>query len=206
MVAENASLVRSVLTKLQDGTIVTASGSHTAFSSSTTGSAQTSSKPRSNIKKDSAVSSVATDERYVKMIRAFATKGSVERGRLIDAVDCMIMGTSPFIQEVPNVTLASSVYSSFDVTTGEFNSLLPKDLERFMHHRVFVAGNRRDLEAESLYSLMVGVFKDRRARVVRACKKAFSHVVDLMKVDIDSPSPSKKKSGGIYWSVSIAEI
>lgn len=130
------------------------------------------------------------------------------QGKLIEAIDLLILKQSPFIQEVPNATLTRAVIEAIPVdefTEGFYTLSLP-DIERLMHVKVSVdqpVDPTKSLPAESLYSILVSLFKDRRGRVVRACKKAASNVFEqLIKSSREVPtsysltSPPKKKKGG----------
>ena len=118
--------------------------------------------------------------------------------RLIDSVDVLIMTKSPYTQELSVKCLAEAVDEVLEVSDGYRDSpmrLTVSDLERLMHVKVSVTASDESNITESLYSVLVGIFKDRRGRIVRACKKALSKVVDDMR-KADTSTPTKKHKGG----------
>lgn len=123
----------------------------------------------------------------------------ITQTRLIDSVDVMIMTKSPYMQELSMKCLAEAVDEVLQVSDGYGDSsptkLTVPDLERLMHVKVSVTASDASNTTESLYSVLVGIFKDRRGRIVRACKKALSKVVDDMR-RADTSTPTKKHKGG----------
>ena len=102
------------------------------------------------------------------------------------------------MQELSVKCLAEAVDEVLEVSDGYGDSptrLSVPDLERLMHVKVSVTASDESNTTESLYSVLVGIFKDRRGRVVRACKKALSKIVDDMKKALTS-TPTKKHKGG----------
>lgn len=111
------------------------------------------------------------------------------------------MTKSPYIQELKATCLAEAIEDAVE-REARYNgypaTLTLSDIERLMHVKVSVAEADTSKNVESLYSLLVGIFKDRRGRIVRACRKAISKVVDdMLTLGDDSLRPPKKsRSGG----------
>lgn len=112
------------------------------------------------------------------------------------------MEVSPFLQEIPVSRLAAAVEEAFpvDVSGDTFRKLTANDIVRLFNTRVQLStAKHRTSGWESAHSLIVQIFKDRRGKVVRACKSAFSHVIDLAKLssaDEGAQGSAKKKTGG----------
>jgi hypothetical protein len=111
------------------------------------------------------------------------------------------MTKSPYIQEVSVKCLAEGVERGLLLAHPGYaespTSLTVQELERLMHVKVSVTAPDDSKSTESLYSILVGIFKDRRGRIVRACKKAISKIVDDIKIAESPSTPTKKfRTGG----------
>lgn len=115
------------------------------------------------------------------------------------------MEVSPFQQEIPVSQLAATVEDAYpvDVSGDSFRMVNAKVLEDLFRVRVQVPSTLKSRSSgwESVHSLLIQIFKDRRGKVVRACKSAFQHVTDLAKLmdgveEGNARVTKKKKAGG----------
>lgn len=130
---------------------------------------------------------------------------------VMDGIDRLIMEASPFLQEVSIAALSGMLEEAVpsDMSGDAFRAISSHNLAKIMSIRVRLP-NRKSSDDdsprwESLHSLLVQLFKDRRAKLVRSCKTALDHVIELASAKVylhdtatkADKEPKKRRCGGV---------
>lgn len=128
------------------------------------------------------------------------------QSRAIEATDRLIMEESPFLQEISMAKLSEAVEEAIplDATGNAFRMMTAADIAKVMTISVQLREKPNSDKArwESVHSVLIYLFKTRRAKCVRSCKNAIDQVVRLAEPLANGegtsglPVKKKVKTGG----------